>query len=361
MNIVIRTDASLHIGSGHVMRCLTLADELRRRGGKISFVCREHTGNLIALIEGKGYPVARLPHPECEYIPSPDDVAHAPWLGVPWHRDAAETAAVLEEMKPTWLIVDHYAIDRRWEEVLRPHVASIMVIDDIADRPHDCDLLLDQNLYQDMETRYSGLVPDTCKKLLGPRYALLRPEFAEARRSLRERDGTIRRILIFFGGVDQTNETEKALNALEQITDRRMLVDVVVGGGNARSAQIRDFCADRERYSYHYQIDNMAELMAAADLAIGAGGTTTWERCAVGLPSLVIAVAENQIDIARSADQTGAIRYVGEAETVTTKGMFQHIVALFSDANSVRNLSQQALQLVDGKGTERVADEMGRK
>lgn len=354
MTIVIRTDASLHIGSGHVMRCLTLADELQRRGGKISFICREHTGNLIALIERKGYPVARLPNPECEYIPSPDDVAHAPWMGVPWHRDAAETLAVLEEMKPSWLIVDHYAIDRRWEEVLRSHVARIMVIDDLADRPHDCDLLLDQNLYQDMETRYNSLVPDTCKKLLGPRYALLRPEFAEARRNLRERDGTIRRILVFFGGVDQTNETEKALNALEQITDRRMLVDVVVGDGNSRREHIRDFCAVHDGFSFHCQVDNMAELMAAADLAIGAGGTVTWERCAVGLPSLVMAVANNQAELTCYGAERGLFFLLGDSNSVSVDTLAMVLRTFQLSPRNLTPYTERCFETVDAKGLHRV-------
>ena len=175
MTIIFRTDASLLIGSGHVMRCLTLADELRLRGSNVMFICREHPGNLIDLIKDKGFTVAALQQPKTEYFMTPEDVAHAAWLGVSWKNDATDTIPILGKTKPSWLIVDHYAIDCRWENMLRHHVGKIMVIDDLADRSHDCDLLLDQNLYQDMETRYNHLVSNSCLKFLGPKFALLRP------------------------------------------------------------------------------------------------------------------------------------------------------------------------------------------
>ena len=146
--------------------------------------------------------------------------------------------------------------------MLRPYVGKIMVIDDLADRSHDCDLLLDQNLYQKLETRYDNLVSDSCQKLLGPRYALLRPEFVVARKNPRQRNGQVRRVLIFFGRRYQTNETEKALRALAGISDRQFEVDVVVGGGNLRKRQIQNFCDSYEGMYFHCQVDNMAELMA---------------------------------------------------------------------------------------------------
>lgn len=165
MNISFRTDASLQIGTGHVMRCLTLADELRRQGADIVFICREHPGNLIDLIEGKGHPVVRLLQADAEYMATSEDVTHATWLGVSWQQDAAETLTALGNTQPEWLIVDHYALDRRWGQKLRLHVGKIMVIDDLADRLHDCDLLSDQNLYPAMESRHDKLIPDNCQKL----------------------------------------------------------------------------------------------------------------------------------------------------------------------------------------------------
>lgn len=354
MKVFFRTDASVTIGSGHLMRCLTLADELRKRGAEISFICREHPSSLNDLLEAKGYPVLRLDEPTQAYAVRPGDVAHAAWLGVTWEHDAADTIAALREVKPDWLIVDHYAIDRRWEEEVRPHVGKMMVVDDLADRSHDCDLLLDQNLYQGMEKRYDGLVPETCQQLVGPKYALLRPEFTEARKGLRQRDGHVRRVLVFFGGVDPTNETEKALLALTGITDRKFRVDVVVGGGNPRKEQIKAICEAHGGFAFHCQIDNMAELMAAADLAIGAGGTATWERCAVGLPALVVAVAENQRELAVCGAEAGLFFYLGTADSVDISRMHDVLRTLCSSPAALRCISIQTLSMVDARGVQRV-------
>ena len=354
MNILFRTDSSLQIGSGHVMRCLTLADDFKLRGAVVTFICRNLPGNMIGLIEGKGYQAKYLTEPIAEYVILPEDVAHAPWLGVSWDQDAAETITAVGDMQPDWLIIDSYAIDRRWENKLRPFVNKIMVIDDLADRPHNCDLLLDQNLYQAMEARYDNLVSAKCHKLLGPKYALLRPEFAIARKNLRQRDGVVKRILVFFGGIDSTNETEKTLQVLIGISNRQFDIDVVVGGGNARNEEIQKFCMTHEGFNYHCQVDNMAELMAAADLALGAGGSTTWERCSVGLPSLITVLAENQQELAETGARQGMFFYLGRSETVSTEKIMDTIRIFSSSPECVQSYSTHALAAVDAKGTQRV-------
>lgn len=355
MNIHFRTDSSLRIGSDHVMRCLALADDLRQRGAVVAFICRNHPGNMIGLIESKGYPVKCLPQPEAEYVELSEEVAHAPWLGVSWEQDAAETITALGSTQLDWLVIDSYAIDHRWEEKLRPYVNKIMVIDDLADRTHNCDLILDQNLYQTMETRYDKLVPSNCRKLFGPKYALLRPEFAAARKNLRQRDGVVKRILVFFGGVDSTNETEKTLRALAGISNRQFSVDVVVGGGNSRKGQIQKFCATHGGFHYHCQVDNMAELMTAADLALGAGGATTWERCSVGLPSFVTVLAENQQELVETGARQGLFFCLGSPATVSTEKIMDTIRIFFSSPECLQSYSTHVLATVDAKGTQRVA------
>jgi len=219
MKIFVRADASVQIGTGHVMRCLTLADELRGRDAEIVFVCREFAGNLCGYIEEKGYVVHRLPVSDAPDQGVGADLKHAAWLGADWQTDGGQVEEIIKRLAAPldWLIVDHYALDERWEEYLRPYVKKIMVIDDLADRAHDCDLLLDQNFYENLESRYDGLVSAWCKKLLGPKYALLRPEFREARKNLRKRDGHVKRIMIFFGGSDPANETTKALEAIRML------------------------------------------------------------------------------------------------------------------------------------------------
>jgi UDP-2,4-diacetamido-2,4,6-trideoxy-beta-L-altropyranose hydrolase len=355
MEVVIRADASVTMGSGHIMRCLTLADELQKRGAKVSFICRDHSGNLNSLLETKGFTVACLAETADMLSAKPNAVSHACGLGVSWEEDASETIAVLGDKRPVWLIVDHYALDRRWEQKLRPHVGKIMVIDDLADRPHDCDLLLDQNFYHAMDTRYGDLVAQNCRKLLGPKYALLRPEFIAARQSQRQRDWRVGRILVFFGGVDPTNETGKVLRALANIAERQFEVDVVVGAGNPFKKQIQKLCLKNAGFHYHCQIDNMAELMVAADLAIGAGGSTTWERCALGLPALVVTVAENQRELAYCAADKGLIFHLGDSESVASK-FIQDAVRIFcSVPATLRCCAEIGLTMVDAKGVQRVA------
>ncbi|MEH6873424.1 MAG: UDP-2,4-diacetamido-2,4,6-trideoxy-beta-L-altropyranose hydrolase [Candidatus Competibacter sp.] len=329
MRVAIRADASIQIGSGHVMRCLTLAEALRERGAEVHFVCRDLPGHLGGVLADKGYLVQWLPAPAAEGAAIPAHTAHSAWLGVPWAVDADQTRERLTGWPEIdWLIVDHYALDRAWESRLRPLVKRIMVIDDLADRPHDCDLLLDQNLYEGMEQRYAGLVPADCRLLLGPRYALLRPEFRKAREQLRQRDGVVRRILVFFGGADPTNETAKALRAIQRLERPDIAVDVVVGAANPHRAEIEALCAELPNASFHCQVANMAELMARADLAIGAGGSTVWERCALNLPSIIWVVAENQNKSIEYLAKSGLLISIGNYEEVNIKAISTNISSL---------------------------------
>lgn len=272
--LFIRADASVQIGTGHIMRCLTLADELRGRCAEAIFVCREFDGNLCGYIEEKGYIVHRLPVSNGQECNIEGNLKHAVWLGADWRTDARQVEEIIKDLDPPldWLVADHYALDKRWEGYLRPYCKKIMVIDDLADRAHDCDLLLDQNFSEDLESRYDGLVPTWCKELLGPKYALLRSEFREARTNLRKRDGHVKRIIIFFGGSDPTNETTKALEAIRMLNRPDIAVDVVVGAFNPHRKVIEQIASDLPDCTCHFNVKDMAVLMAGAELAVGAGG-----------------------------------------------------------------------------------------
>jgi len=358
MVIVIRADASTAIGMGHIQRCLTLADALRKQGATVIFICRELLAHSCNLIEEKGYRVYRLPFAESTGSTGRQSLQHAHWLGVDWKTDAEQVTLALsaQDRKVDLLIVDHYALDERWEQYVRPYVDKIMVIDDLADRAHDCDLLLDQNLYENAELRYKGLVPDHCRTLLGPKHALLRPEFKEARRNLRVRNGDIGRILIFFGGGDPTNETSKALEAMRLLDHPDIAVDVIAGSASPYKEQIQQLCASMSNTTFHYQINNMAQLMARSDLAIGAGGTTTWERCCIGLPALVSAIAFNQIAIAEAAAKSGVCLYLGVSQDVNPQQIQESVEELLKHPNIAVDLSKQAMNLVDGEGVARVSN-----
>ena len=354
--ILIRTDSSVQIGTGHVMRCLTLADELRGRGAEAIFICREFDGNLCDYIEEKGYVVHRLPVSDVQEQNIESSLKHAAWLGADWQTDARQVEEIIKdlELPPDWLVVDHYALDERWEGYLRPYVRKIMVIDDLADRAHDCDMLLDQNFYENLENRYDDLTSPQCKKLLGPKYALLRPEFREARKNLRKRDGHVKRIMVFFGGSDPSNETTKALEAIRMLNRPDIAVDVVVGSANPHKDKINKLCASITNVNYHCQVSNMAKLMVDADLFIGGGGSTTWEKCCLGLPSLIISTAMNQDAIAVGCDQAGIGIHINKSKDICPHQIQIEIEKMLLNQTTLLNMGKKSANMVDGKGADYV-------
>ncbi|MCL6601298.1 MAG: UDP-2,4-diacetamido-2,4,6-trideoxy-beta-L-altropyranose hydrolase [Paenibacillus sp.] len=338
MNIIFRVDSSYEMGTGHVMRCLTLANELKKEKAKVSFICRELPGNLANYIRDKGYHVFLLPFQS--------DRTYASWLQVDWETDAMETAQILIKCSPVdWLIIDHYGIDYRWEKLIEENVMKIVVIDDLADRPHQCSIVLDQNSSH-AEDRYQGLVPKSCVKLMGTSYAILRPEFRTFRKQLAERDGSINRILVFFGGTDPTNETLKALQALNNFQFSYLHIDVVVGEMNTNKDVIEQMCNTMPNVFFHCQIDYMAELMWKADFSIGAGGSSTWERCYLGLPSLSIVTADNQREITKLVHDKGAACCLGVSAEVTTKRIENEMNTMLANPLLVKEISGKALQLM---------------
>lgn len=353
MRIAIRADASLSIGTGHVMRCLSLAAALRGRGAEVHFLSRKLVGHLHAHIRELGYGLQVLPAPD-QPPPAFGDLAHSAWLGVSVERDAEDCLAALERLGGVdWLVMDHYALDARWQRRLRPAVPRIAVIDDLADRAHDADLLLDQALMPDAEQRYASLLPPGCFQLLGPEYALLRKEFIEARPQAVPRHG-LGRLLVFLGGIDAGGYTGLALQAIAQSTLRDCEVDVVVGQSNPAAAALREYCARHPRLRFHQQVGNMAQLMLAADLSIGAGGSTTWERACLGLPAVIVVVAENQRPSAQAMRDTGKAWMIDGAG-LDAAALARQLDAIAADPARLQQVSGLNLELVDGRGAERVA------
>ena len=317
MNVFFRTDASSKMGQGHVMRCLTLADDLRDGNATVSFICREHDGDLCDLIEGRGYAVSRLPASSAS-VRGQDRADHATWLGVAWEEDASQTSMALEAagVNADWLIVDHYGIDYRWEKALRACGPDIMVIDDLADRPHDCDLFLDQNYYGNPSRRYDGLLESYCTRFFGPEYVLLRKEFRLGVIGRGRERWPRNRLFLFFGGSDGTRQTEVAMDAVLGF-DPSLPMDVIVNSSNPRAVAIAHRCEKLPHVRYFKQTDRMAELMADAMLALGAGGIATFERLYMHLPSIVVAAADNQREPLCALADAGYIDYLGEAEKVS--------------------------------------------
>lgn len=359
--IIFRVDASVRMGAGHVMRCLTLADAMQRQA-EIIFICRDLSGNMQATIEQRGYQVVLLPKPESEYIPQEEDLAHAEWLGVHWLQDAIEISEQIKNCNSEWLVVDHYSLDYRWQEKLRPLVKKIFVIDDIADRKLDCDLLLDQT-FGKMESDYDSLVPKGCVKLVGAQYALLRPEFGQLRTQaldIRNKFSEIKKILVTMGGSDPDNVTSTVLKGLELISwQKKPRVDVIMGGSSPHIDTIRDIANSHNlQVSVSTNVTNMAERMLAADLAIGAGGSTSWERCCLGLPTLTTLNAVNQTGIIKHLEDFGAIISLGFYKEITPQGLSEKLNFLHNNPKILERLSTKSFEVTDGHGVGRVLERM---
>jgi UDP-2,4-diacetamido-2,4,6-trideoxy-beta-L-altropyranose hydrolase len=361
MRVAFRADASIQIGTGHVMRCLTLADALRLRGHTCTFVCRDHPGNLVELIAQKGFEVRSLslPVPVVPDLKDDAPLAHADWLGVSWQQDAEQTMGVLAGEHFEWLVVDHYALDVRWERWVASIANQVMAIDDLADRPHGCHLLLDQNLGR-QSGDYAHWVPEGCLSLIGPRYALLRPEFAELRaQSLERRQGfSLKRILVTLGGVDRDNITGQVLEALAQSRlPNEAVLDVVMGASAPALDAVRKQVETLPfRVSVSVNVTDMAERMCLADLCIGAAGSTSWERCCLGLPTILVVLAGNQESGARALDEAGAARVIGCADGLGES--LPDLVDKLSLSGELVDMADKAAAVTDGTGTSLVVDAM---
>jgi len=300
--VLIRVDASNALGGGHVMRQLALAAALREAGATVAFACSASDGLAHSLVSAQGLVV----------------------------HDAAATERAAHTMFD-WVIVDQYELDATWERGARNFGRRILVVDDLANRPHDADLLVDQNYYAGLEQRYVGLVPDSCECLLGPAYALLRPEFATKRREVNRRNGTVGRILVSFGATDPARQTPMALEGLRRL---EVEVDVPKRG------------------------DDMAALMARADLALGSGGVSTNERMCLGLPAAVVASHPSQEASARDLAAIGAHRYLGPVSAMNAERYAAAVSELISRPATLRAMSEEGMRRVDGLGTRRVVSRM---
>lgn len=361
MRVLVRADASTEIGSGHVMRCLALAAALRARGAQVVFLSRLHPGHFCEHVKAQGFEVIALPLGN----PTAAGPRHARWLGASLDEEVQQVNAALGSLSSwDWAVVDHYALDARAERNLRAFAQQVAVIDDLADRSHDADVLLDANL-QLQPSRYEGLVPTNCRLLLGPRFALLRPAFLELRRQTPrvwpQPAVSVRRVLVSLGGGDPHNATGLVLQALQCVASENLHIDVVIGKSHPQPEQVARLCAALPRAQLYVQTDQMAALMQAADLMIGAPGISTWERCCLGLPAILIAIAHNQIDIGKGAGAERFAWFLGNAEALTIDAVASAIARMLARPSLLARLSQRGQRLVDGQGAARAAAALDRR
>ena len=333
------------------MRCLTLAQALQENGSNVDFICRKHKGSLIDKIRLNGF----IAH-ELELFEEADfntSLLHSHWLGATQQQDADECIDILKAEKPNWLIVDHYALDEEWQKRLKPYYEKLMVIDDLADRKHQCDILLDQTFGRQQED-YLAFTPKGCELLLGSQYALLRTEFAEWRLySLKRRSKLeLKKLLISMGGVDINNVTENVLDELKLCNlPSDMNITVVMGRSAPHLESVKSKAMTLPfKTEVKVDVSNMAEVMANSDFAIGAAGATTWERWCLGLPTIQIVTAENQNNIAKSLAKNNAIKHLPDIKELSR---------MISDVTCwMKDVSGFAQQISDGLGSMRVVSEI---
>lgn len=337
MKIAIRVDASREIGYGHVVRCLALADALGRLGHEVVFFCQQLAGDAVAQIREAGF--------LC-------------WLLSPVQSIEDDTDQTLELLDHApgwdWLIVDHYSLGLRWSRGMRTRVRRIMIIDDLANRLLDCDVLLDQNLHDVPENRYRGLIPAATTCLLGPNYALLRPSFARLRQTLAVRDGRLSRVLICFGGADPQNATQQVVGVLASAFPQLSL-DVVVGAAYRWFAELCDQSARYSNVRVAQDVQDMPRRMIEADFFIGSGGSMTWERACLGLPGMTISIAPNQEALCARLAKDGAGLDLGPLSSTSTARITDFLRSLVLAPEAVLAMRESLSGLCDGLGAERVA------
>ena len=364
MKVVFRVDASIQIGNGHVIRCLTLSEALRGQGAEVHFICRELDGHLIEMISKHGFSISVLGDDDALSIDGSDAVEqltnHSHWLGCDWRLDAEQSSKILSEKRPDWLVVDHYSLDHAWESEQRNHVGKIMVIDDLADRSHDCELLLDQNLGR-QESDYGLLLPQQAKILVGPKYALLRPEFAKLREYSLERrkNPKVSNIIISMGGVDPQNATGKILEALGNCAlPLDSTVFVVMGENAPWRDEIR---CQAENLPWKTEvligISDMAQRLADSDLAIGAAGISALERCCLGVPTLVAILADNQRPSALHLSEAG-ISFLITIDELLGESLQTFLHTLQIKPIKLTEMSEKAVRVTDGSGCRIIVEQI---
>ena len=343
--IFIRVDSGVEIGAGHAMRCLSLAQILKKMNFDLCFISKKTKGGISKLFADKGFPVY--------YIQDNHSKSKKSEI---IKNDAKQTAKIVikHQTESSWILVDHYDLDFKWEKILRKYVNKIIVIDDLA-RKHDSDLLLDQNYNKNLKTRYNKLVPKKSIKLLGPKYALLRDEFSILRKTVKPRKN-FKRVLISFGGSDPTNETGKVLSAIKILKTKKQFpkeVNVVISSSDKNKKRVKQLCNSIPNTKFYQNVYKIGKLMYKSDLAIGAGGSSIWERFCLGLPTIVSIVAKHQQETTESLAKNEYLINVGPAKNLSIKKYVEIFENL--DVKKLRNISKNSLKVVDGHGSIRVA------
>jgi UDP-2,4-diacetamido-2,4,6-trideoxy-beta-L-altropyranose hydrolase len=344
MNFFFRVDSSRSIGFGHVMRCLVLAEKLRLADANVFFVCKSYEHSLIPKIKNSKFTVITLNNIPLKF----KEKLLSNELQI---EDARMTIDAIKEFQIDWLIVDNYLLGVEWEIKMREVAKKIMVIDDLAESKHYCDLLLNQNS-NELELNYKESLNKEFIGLFGPGYSLLRDEFLMLRPKKLEPIAEIKSILIFLSGGDDYGETLKAMRGVWKYK-KNVEADVVIGSSNLYASEIKDLCQQ-----YHWnllvQIDNLAERMANADFVVGSCGVNAWERCALGKPSISVVLASNQKYVSKTLKKYDASEVIGWFEDASHEE-YCNIMKKMTKERAFE-IANNAYNLVDANGANRVSD-----
>src|SRR3990167_6617395 len=345
MRVLIRSDASPTIGSGHIARLLPLARTLRKQGSHVAFACRLLPGHRLDSLAAEGFETFALPgrYPD-------EDPQQGIESMLPWQADIDALAQALENHPPfDWIIVDHYGLDHHWQTAARRWALRIAAVDDLATRQYAVDLLLNQNL-SGTPAAYDSLLTPGCHTLFGPRFSMLRDEFRCPAIPIKPQ---AKRVLVNFGGFDAAMQTHHAMLAMADFD--ALEVDFVAGADNPAWDDMQAMAATRPNWRLHSFVSDFYRLMTEADLFVGAGGGTSWERAAMGLPTICIAVSNNQQANGEVMAASGAHVYLGPREQVSVEQLRQAIGFVAGNQGIRQSLADHSRQLVDGRGAQRVA------
>lgn len=334
-SLIIRTDANSHIGTGHLMRCLTLAQSWRSRGGKVVFVTTCSNEDLLGQLRAGKIQIVRVTHAH----PNPAD----------WEQ----THRILDSNSAAWVVLDGYHFDSGYQKKIKKIGSQLMVIDDMAHiDKYYADIILNQNINAG---RLNYSVESCTRLILGPQYALLRPEFTKRSDKMRPTPQVARKLLITLGGADPDNKTLKVMQAVQQTNIDDLEVVVVIGSANPYRQLLQSVGhASQIPFRLIFNTTEMAELMAWADLSISAGGSTCLELAHMGVPTLCVILAENQRLLVEGLAEAGAAINLGWYRDLPTLKIVQSLESLALAAGVREDMTQQGRNLVDGKGTERV-------
>lgn len=342
--IYFRCDSSSDIGSGHVIRCLTLANFLKKKGLFTTFICKETEGNLFDVILKHNHNLVVLSNSNKKNI---------------WEDDAQEIIDKIKDFNSSkdWMVVDHYFLNKDWETRISSKLYKLFIIDDLCDRPHYGNILLNQNYLPGIRSKYKKILSSKTKILLGPKYALLSPEYKATRKLIKiNKKKKLQRVIIFFGATDHKEQTIKCLSILSKLNLKLLKIDIVIGLANKKKKLIEEITDKIDNATLHVQIPSLCNLMKNADLYLGSGGTTTWERCCLGLPSIVISTSGNQVRQNEYLFKKGVIKYLGKAESVSEENI-RTALLMFAEGYDSTKMSKKALKITNGNGAELVSKE----